>query len=130
MNQSDDLTRQLEQLNRNIVALTETLKRLIALEESKRAKKKSKSPPQQLTEADAAKLKSQFDSLYTRWESGREHEVRKELEAIPLDELRRLADANNLTVDKKASREKVLRAILTRFREKAMLFKGMKPNEK
>lgn len=130
MSQNDDMPKQLELLNQNIVALTQAIKQLIQIEESKKAKKKSKPPLRPLTEADLSKFKSRFDTLYNRWESGNEHEVRKELDAFPIDELRRFADANNLTVDKKASKDKVLRAILTRFREKKMLFKGINPSEK
>lgn len=130
MNQSEDMTKQLELLNQNIVALTQAIKQLIQIEESKKAKKKSKPPLLPLTEGDVSKYKSRFDMLYSRWESGNEHEVRRELDAFPIDQLRRFADANNLTVDKKASKDKVLRAILTRFREKKMLFKGISPTEK
>jgi hypothetical protein len=130
MNPNDDITKQLELLNQNIVALTQAIRQLIQIEESKKAKKKSKSPLPPLTEVDISKFKSRFDLMYNRWESGNEHEVRKELDALPIDELRRFADANNLTIDKKSSKDKVLRAILTRFREKKMLFKGINASEK
>jgi hypothetical protein len=130
MNPNDELVKEIQELNRNIASLTQAISQLIKIEEAKKSKKKPKSPLPPLTKADVSNLKSRFDSLYARWETGNEHEVRNELDSTPLDGLRRFADANNLTVDKKASKEKVLRAILTRFREKKMLFKGVSPNEK
>ena len=122
MQPNDDLSKQIETLSQNIIELTQTIKQLIQTEEAKKQKKKRKPSPSPLTEPEILALKTRFDELYEGWASGNEYEVKNQLEVMTLDELRRLADANNLTVNKKQSKEKVLRAILTRFREKKMLF--------
>lgn len=121
MSEYSDLSKQLQALNRAINELTGVISHLIEVEEAKKQKRKQKTTPLPLTESDVSELKAQFDEFYEKWGSGNEHEIRKQLEDLPLDYLRRFADANNLTVTKKQSKEKVLRAILTRFREKRLL---------
>jgi hypothetical protein len=121
MNENENLCKQLETLNQNIVELTQVIKQLIQLEESKKQKKVKKPQSSPLTESDVLELKAKFDQYFEKWQTGNEHEVRNQLETMPVDELKRFADANNLTVNSKQSKEKVLRAIVTRFREKKML---------
>lgn len=121
MNPNEDLCKQLETLNQNIVELTQAIKHLIQLEESKKQKKVQKPQSSPLTESDILELKTKFDQYFEKWQTGNEHDVRNQLEAMPVEELKRFADANNLTVNSKQSKEKVLRAIVTRFREKKML---------
>lgn len=130
MNQDRELLRQIEMLNQNISNLTRVITELISVEEARTSKKRVKPAPVPLTEEEVVTLKSSFDLMYTRWDSGSEHEVRSDLEAMPFDQLRRFADANNLTIGKKATKDSVLRAVLTRFREKKMLFKGVTSNSK
>ena len=69
-------------------------------------------------------MKDKFEKLFLDWSSGNEFDVKRSLEEMGQADLRRLADAANVSQDKKASREKLLRLIITRFREKKMLSEG------
>lgn len=84
-------------------------------------KKKEKLPPP--TPEEIAAHREQFSSLYQRWMDGREVEVHGELDGIELEQLRRFADANNLNVTAKMSKNRLLELISARFREKRQLHK-------
>jgi hypothetical protein len=86
---------------------------------------KQKSPP--LTAEEIPTLQQRFDSLFREWDSGKEIEVEKELEAMKADALRRFADANNLNVTSKTTKQKVMALIAARFRERRQL---LRPNLK
>ena len=65
-----------------------------------------------------------FEKLYRTWEAGEEVEVESALERMPADELRRFADANNLNVTSKTPKQKVMKLIAGRFRERRQLMKS------
>ena len=64
-----------------------------------------------------------FERLYGIWDAGEELQVADELDAMAADELRRFADANNLNVTSKTSKQKVLKLISGRFRERRQLMR-------
>ena len=106
---------------------------LAAVEElrgTKRAKaerdkaRKVKLPP--MTDDELKAHQSRFKDLFDRWASGQEMEVQTELEKLDSEQLRRLADANNLNVTSKMSAQKVLQLIGARFREKRQLLGGLR----
>ena len=126
MNHSENVTQQLEQLNQNIKDLTLAIRELVEIEKGRKKASRSKGQPvENLSEDQRTKLKTEFENLYVQWSSGNEFEVRRSLEAMDLDALRLLADVGNVTGDKKASKDKVLRAFITRFREMKMLREGI-----
>lgn len=84
-------------------------------------RKKKKLPPPTVEEITANR--DRFSSLYQRWMEGKEVEVHDELDALELEQLRRLADANNLNVTAKMSKLRMLELISARFREKRQLHK-------
>ena len=85
-------------------------------------KKKDKLPPP--TPEEIASHREHFTSLYQRWMEGKEVEVHSEIDGIELDQLRRFADANNLNVTVKMSKNRLLELIAARFREKRQLHKS------
>lgn len=82
-------------------------------------KPQTKQPPP--TEEEIGTYKQQFDHLYNRWIDGDELSIQNELELLTTEELRRFADANDLNVTSKLSKEKTLALIAGRFREKKQL---------
>lgn len=84
-------------------------------------KKKEKLPPPTAEEVTADR--ERFSSLYSRWMEGKELEVHDELDGLELEQLRRFADANNLNVTAKMSKQRILELISARFREKRQLHK-------
>lgn len=85
-------------------------------------KKKVKLPPP--TPEEIAAHRERFSSLYQRWMDGNEVEVHIELDGFEPDQLRRFADANNLNVTTKMSKNRLLELISARFREKRQLHKS------
>ena len=85
-------------------------------------KKKAKLPPP--TPEEITAHREQFSSLFQRWMEGKEVEVHTELDGFEPDQLRRFADANNLNVTAKMSKNRVLELISARFREKRQLHKS------
>lgn len=85
-------------------------------------RKKVKLPPP--TPEEIAAHRERFSSLYQRWMDGREVEVQSELDGFDPDQLRRFADANNLNVTAKMSKNRLLELISARFREKRQLHKS------
>lgn len=115
-----------EQLKR----LIEKVDRILSIIESQqvnprrlsiRTKARSKTPP--LGEKEIATHQETFESLYQIWDTGEELQVENELDQMPLEELRRFADANNLNVTSKTSKQKVMKLIAGRFRERRQLMK-------
>lgn len=95
--------------------------RAIGAARTKARKKKEKLPPP--TPEEIAAYREHFSSLYQRWMDGREVEVHGELDAFEPEQLRRFADANNLNVTAKMSKNRLLELIAARFREKRQLHK-------
>jgi hypothetical protein len=67
--------------------------------------------------------KSIFEKLYQTWDTGEELEVENVLDQMPVEELRRFADANNLNVTSKTPNQRVMKLIAGRFRERRQLMK-------
>lgn len=116
-NPNEQLLVELRQLNANIVELIATLKQA----PQPKASKPKPARPAPLTSEEINELQKRFESIYQLWLSGHEFEVQKELDALAVEDARRFADANNLNVTSKMSKEKVLSLIAIRFREKKML---------
>jgi len=119
----NDIFNELKRLNEKVDALTALVTELTGAKkqkaDAKKAQAKAKAIP--LTKEDIERLQGQFAQLYGRWLENQEAAVREELEAMSPDDLRRLADANNLNVTAKTAKERVIQLIGFRFREKKQL---------
>src|SRR5437667_12813989 len=105
----EHLLSEIRLLNANIVELTFTLKEGRSLSGPKiRATKPSSST---LTQEEMSNLQQRFEELYELWLAGKEMEVQRQLEAVSVDEARKLADANNLNVTSKMPKDKILNLI-------------------
>jgi hypothetical protein len=115
---------------KELKALHEKLDQVLMLVEEitskgTKAQKSSKPKPLPLTQEEIDSYRAKFEILFERWLSGQEVEVQGELENFGAEEIRRFADANNLNVTSKMPKEKVLRLIGARFRERKQLFRGV-----
>jgi len=119
-----ELINQLRRLNENIVDLIATMQELVKIESQKRGRKKSSNQEGPMSPHERDIRKDRFEKLFLDWSNGNEFDVKRSLEEMGQSDLRRLADAANVSQDKKASKEKLLRLIITRFREKKMLSEG------
>src|SRR5438309_2665648 len=86
--------------------------RALSASRAQARRKKSKLPPP--TAEEIAANRDRFSNLYQRWMQGKEVEVHDELEGIELEQLRRFADANNLNVTAKMSKQRMLELISAR----------------
>lgn len=118
---NDEILAELKHLHAKVDALTKMVSELAAPKKQKSESKKSlpKAPP--LTEEEIHRLQNEFNQLYTRWLNNEEAAIREQLEAMSADDLRRLADANNLNVTLKTPKDRVIQLIGFRFREKKQL---------
>ncbi len=122
-----ELLNELKLLNANIVELIKLLKENQQLKPTSSqniSKPKSKTGIAAAPLASAQEIPSlqeRFERLYESWLAGQELEVQKELESTSVEDIRKLADANNLNVTTRMSKEKVLNLISIRFREKKLL---------
>jgi len=85
------------------------------------SEKKAKAPP--LHAEEIAHHQEHFERLYLNWDNSNESEVEKTLDGTSAEELRRFADANNLNVTSKTPKQKTLKLIAGRFRERRQLLK-------
>ncbi len=83
--------------------------------------RQSKVKPEPLLDEEIRRHQQKFNELFEVWEKGDELGVQRELEAMDADQIRRFADANNLNVTAKMAKEKVLKLISGRFRERRQL---------
>jgi hypothetical protein len=123
-----------DELRSSILSLHDKVDRALALLEALQSRNAAtarppKRKPSPLTQEDVTALQAQFTGLYERWIDGHELETQQTLEQLDADQLRRLADANNLNVTSKMPKEKVLHLIGARFREKKQLHKPRGPRE-
>jgi len=118
---NEQLLIELRRLNTNIIELIAALKQM----PQPKAPKPKPTKPAPLTSEEITELQKRFQSLYHLWLTGHEFEVQKELDALSVEDVRRFADANNLNVTSKMSKEKVLNLIAIRFREKRLLSSNM-----
>ncbi|HTC02627.1 MAG TPA: hypothetical protein VK749_04445 [Xanthobacteraceae bacterium] len=82
----------------------------------------SKSVP--LSAEELQRNQSQFERLFAAWEAGEELEVEKELDRMEACDLRRFAEANNVSVTSNSSKPKMLQLIAQRFRERRQLIRS------
>lgn len=82
----------------------------------------SKSVP--LGAEELQRNQSQFERLFAAWEAGEELEVEKELDRMEACDLRRFAEANNVSVTSNSSKPKMLQLIAQRFRERRQLIRS------
>ncbi len=107
--------------------LAEKVDRILSLLEARKAQTRggssAKSKLLPLSEEEIAVHKSKFEMFYQSWDTGEELEVENALDQMPIEELRRFADANNLNVTSKTPKQKVMKLIAGRFRERRQLMK-------
>lgn len=121
MENQDEVLRELRSLHEKIDCLSASIAELVGQKRTKAEKRKNNAQQLQLTSAEIESYQAQFKDLYSRWLENQETSVNEELERMTGEELRRFADANNLNVTAKTSKEKVIRLIGFRFREKKQL---------
>ncbi|MGA3043365.1 MAG: hypothetical protein ABSF54_21535 [Bryobacteraceae bacterium] len=125
---------ELDELRASIRALHEKIDRVVALLSTLPPRKPPNSRPPRpkpspLTQEDVTALQAQFAALYERWVNGYELETQEALDKLDVDQLRRLADANNLNVTAKMPKQQVLHILGARFREKKQIHKPTGPRE-
>jgi len=118
-NISELLLAEIKLLNTNIKEIIETLK--LGTKQKSVKHKVPKEPPKPLTKEDIEKYQTDFANLYDLWLKDQNQKLQDILNNLTPDEARKLADANNLNVTTRMSKEKVLKLIEIRFREKKML---------
>jgi hypothetical protein len=112
---------ELKVLGQKLDQLLSLVQSASAATQVKRSAKKLKPKLAPLTPEEIEKHQSKFKELYERWLSGDELGVQEQLDKFEVEELRRFADANNLNITSKMSKERVLHLIGARFREKKQL---------
>jgi hypothetical protein len=121
MENQEDILGELKRLHQKVDAMAGTLAELLKAKSHTHTVRKSKPKPPPLTQEETDRLQKRFEELYQRWLANQEAAVSEELEAMSPEDLRRFADANNLNVTAKTSKERVIRLIGFRFREKKQL---------
>jgi hypothetical protein len=113
------------ELRNEIRLLHEKIDRILLLLEKKRTPKSVSNGrgAEPLTSDEIHALQERFEELFAAWTAGNEIAVSEKLEKTAVEDLRRFADANNLNVTAKMSKERVLQLIGARFREKRQLHK-------
>lgn len=111
--------------------ISEKLDRVLYLLELRRDSKvggTAKSGPKpktiSLSREEIEGYQANFERLFSLWEAGEELQVENELEKMDADILRRFADANNLNVTSKTSKQKIMQFIAGRFRERRQLMRS------
>lgn len=110
-----------EKLDRIISLLEARQKPAVGRQAADKARTK-KLPP--VSPDDITREQERFERLYGIWQAGEELKVVSELDAMQADELRRFADANNLNVTSKTPKQKVMKLIDGRFRERRQLMRS------
>lgn len=116
-----EILHELRALNQKVDRLFSLLESIQSENQSKRSPKRSKPKLAPLTPEQIQQHQTKFSELYEQWLSGHELEVHETLDKLEVEELRRLADSNNLNVTSKMPKERVLHLISARFREKKQL---------
>ena len=124
MGMDPEIQQRLRAIEEKLEVLIQTIKDLQSLRGDKPRirRKKEKLPPP--TAEEIARDRNRFSNLYERWMNGFEVEVHNNLDGMEPDELRRFADANNLNVTSRMSKNRILELIAARFREKRQLQKS------
>ena len=121
MSNEEAILAELKALGGRLDKMEATLSILAGKKKQQAENKKNKAKPAPLTPQEVGPLQEQFKNLYSRWLENQETSVREELEAMSVEDLRKFADANNLNVTAKTSKERVIQLIGFRFREKKQL---------
>jgi SMC interacting uncharacterized protein involved in chromosome segregation len=121
MNSEEEILKQLRELREKIDGISEGINHLINAKKKRNEAKRERVKPAPLTEDEIRILQERFKGLYERFTAGHETAVQEELEAMTPEDLRRLADANNLNVTSKTAKGRVIQLIGFRFREKRQL---------
>ncbi|UEN99845.1 hypothetical protein A9R16_000170 [Acidiferrobacter thiooxydans] len=122
---SDDIDSELQKIHAKLDKLIVAIEELRSVKRKTKtaeASRKTKLPPS--TEDEVAAYKAEFTRLFDRWMAGEELEVQNDLEKRDVEQLRRLADANNLNVTAKMPSQRVLQLVAARFREMRQLRGG------
>ncbi len=119
---------EIDEIRSDVRSLHDKLDRALALldamqSQKARAHRAPKVKPEPPSAEEVEDLQTEFTRLYERWVNEDEFGTQQELDKLDVEQLRRLADANNLNVTAKMSKEKVLHLIAARFREKRQLLK-------
>ena len=121
MSNEEAILAELKLLGGRLDKMEAALSELVGKKKQKAENKKSQAKPSPLTPEEVAPLQERFKNLYARWLDNQETAVREELEAMSVEDLRKFADANNLNVTAKTSKERVVQLVGFRFREKKQL---------
>ena len=116
-----DRLRALEEKLDNVARTLEEIRATFTARTSQKKKKEKLPPP---TELEISADRQRFSRLYQSWLGGQELEVQNELDTLEVEQLRRFADANNLNVTSKMSKQRVMELISARFREKRQLHRS------
>jgi hypothetical protein len=122
-----EIIQELRVLSQKVDRLSSFLESMRADRQSKKPPRASKPKPAPLTPEEVLQHQARFGELYEQWLSGDELGVQGRLDKIEVEDLRRLADANNLNVTSKMSKDRVLQLIGARFREKKQLHQVRAP---
>jgi BMFP domain-containing protein YqiC len=121
MQDEDKILNELNRLHEKVDQMAGMLTELVGAKKRKAEARKQQTKLPPLTQEETTALQTKFNQMYGRWLEGQETAVREELEAISAEDIRRLADANNLNVTAKMSKDRVMQLIGFRFREKKQL---------
>jgi hypothetical protein len=121
MNNEGMILAELKSLSGRLDRIESALSELVGKKKQKAESKRNQAKPAPLTPEEVGPLQERFKKLYSRWLEGEETSVREELEAMSVEDLRKFADANNLNVTAKTSKERVIQLVGFRFREKKQL---------
>lgn len=120
-----DIIAAIQKLQAQMDEVLSIVRSLDGKRQARAAAKRAKQKATQLTDEQIAAFKQQFAALYDRWLAGEETRVQTELDAMDADQLRLMADANNLNVTSKTPKPKCILLIGARFREKKQLTAGL-----
>ena len=119
---SSTLEEQIKLLHEKVDRVLTLLERPKAIRKGGEKINKEKQLP--LTADEITRQQERFEGMYRVWDSGEELRIENELNAMDRDELRRFAEANNLAVTSKTSKQKVMQFIAGRFRERRQLMRS------
>lgn len=119
---SSTLEEQIKLLHEKVDRVLTLLERPKAIRKGGEKTNKEKQLP--LTADEITRQQERFEGMYRVWDSGEELRIENELNAMDRDELRRFAEANNLAVTSKTSKQKVMQFIAGRFRERRQLMRS------
>ncbi len=121
----EQLRASLETIQGQLAEILAGVQRLEGKKKARAEAKRAQGKTRELTPDEVGQYTSLFASLYDRWLSGDETGVQSELEAMDVEQLRAIGDANNLNVKSRTPKAKCIFLIGARFREKKQLTAGL-----